>query len=101
VGCKSRNRQDFPAVCADVLLAAGRPQLDETFHGRFVAMLGGSFQQDSGLGTVLFHTCAYGVVVRQSYLGDGVAIFYRLPERSYVVRKATILAGDDLFPAGS
>jgi hypothetical protein len=88
-------------VCANVLLAAGRTQLDESFCSRFVATLGGGFQQDARLGTVLFHTCADSVVIRKSYLGDRVAIFHGLPKRSYIVRKTTRLAGDGLFSARS
>jgi hypothetical protein len=88
-------------VCADVLLAAGRPQLDESFCSRFVATLGGSFQQDACLRTVPFHTCADSVVIRKRNLGDRVAIFHSLPKRSDIVRKTTRLARDDLFSAGS
>jgi hypothetical protein len=38
-------------------------------------------------------------MIRERYLGDRVAIFHCLPKGSYIVRKATRLAGDNLFPA--
>jgi hypothetical protein len=83
------------------LLTAGVPQLAESFRGQFIATLGGGFQQNARLSTVPFDTCAGSVTVRERYLRDRVAIFHRLPKRSYVARKATRLAGDNFFSACS